>query len=621
MSRALVSRIFAHMEAQGWIAPGQSVIDVFGGVGTTAIEGASRGYRVTCIELEPRFFRMATGHDCEGFNADDYLDLCPSCMSKIKRDQFDAPECNVHLPPHELPPPHHFVGNFEMHRRVWDRMGDPQPVMICGDSRNAAALVRAHGVVTSPPFSGTEQPCASQSRAKKDYHAFTRGDGTKRDGTHVGETPGQLSALPEGECIAAIASPPYADSVDSQQHGIDWTKAGPATGNRKRGEGCKHEETLRNQMSYGSQDGQLGAMPDQGLDAAVTSPPFLTREDGGEPRQGWNDHVATSPVIDAAIASPPFASSDTKPTAMGSGKPTRADGDGAGRNKGDYVYGESSGQLGQMREGAVDAAITSPPYLEGLGHGGVNNQLAEDKNIPAALANNGYGGGDGNIANLKEGSVDASLASPPYAESPVTGESNFKSAKCPDSQEARHARGDGYGADVDASMSSPPYEGIRQDGGGDYAKAGVGGFTNYTGEPCDAWHTVCDPENLGNLGGEQNVERETFWSAAKVIVQQTYLLLRPGAYSAWVVKDYVKDGRRVPFCDNWARLCEACGFVVVQRARAWLVKEEKNPGLFGDVVRRTERKSFFRRLHEKRLPPGSDCRIDFEQVIFCRKPV
>lgn len=90
----------------------------------------------------------------------------------------------------------------------------------------------------------------------------------------------------------------------------------------------------------------------------------------------------------------------------------------------------------------------------------------------------------------------------------------------------------------------------------------------------------------------------------------------PGV-ACWILKDYVKKGQRVPFCDNWARLCEAVGFRVVQRVRCWLVKEENNPGLFGTVTKRTERKSFFRRLHERK--PGA-VRIDWEEVLFVVKP-
>lgn len=41
----------------------------------------------------------------------------------------------------------------------------------------------------------------------------------------------------------------------------------------------------------------------------------------------------------------------------------------------------------------------------------------------------------------------------------------------------------------------------------------------------------------------------------------------------------------------------------------------------GEAVTRKERKSFFRRLYESKLPPDSDCRLDWEEVIFVRKPI
>ena len=52
--------------------------------------------------------------------------------------------------------------------------------------------------------------------------------------------------------------------------------------------------------------------------------------------------------VDAVLTSPPFLDRSTEPHVLGSGKPTRADGDSAGRNKGDYHYGQSEG-LGRHR--------------------------------------------------------------------------------------------------------------------------------------------------------------------------------------------------------------------------------------------------------------------------------
>jgi len=85
--------------------------------------------------------------------------------------------------------------------------------------------------------------------------------------------------------------------------------------------------------------------------------------------------------------------------------------------------------------------------------------------------------------------------------------------------------------------------------------------------------------------------------------------------AAVVLKDYVKAGKRVPLCDDTARLLESLGFRVFERTRCWLVKEETHPSLFGGTVTKTKsRKSFFRRLAERKGSP----RIDYEEVLWGR---
>ena len=75
-------------------------------------------------------------------------------------------------------------------------------------------------------------------------------------------------------------------------------------------------------------------------------------------------NLATLPpgTIEACISSPPYASSDTKPTGIGQGKGTRATGASADRNKGDYDYGETPGNLGHLATGAIEAVVSSPPW-------------------------------------------------------------------------------------------------------------------------------------------------------------------------------------------------------------------------------------------------------------------
>ena len=50
MSRLLCERIFDHGKEKGYWQPGDMIIDPFGGIGTTGIIGAYRGYKVISIE-------------------------------------------------------------------------------------------------------------------------------------------------------------------------------------------------------------------------------------------------------------------------------------------------------------------------------------------------------------------------------------------------------------------------------------------------------------------------------------------------------------------------------------------------------------------------------------------
>ena len=73
----------------------------------------------------------------------------------------------------------------------------------------------------------------------------------------------------------------------------------------------------------------------------------------------------------------------------------------------------------------------------------------------------------------------------------------------------------------------------------------------------------------------------------------------------------------VCLCDQTCELLTRLGFDVFERCRCWLVKESEHNDLFdGKVTKKVERKSFFRRLYEKR--PGS-VKIDFEEVIWARR--
>jgi hypothetical protein len=286
----------------------------------------------------------------------------------------------------------------------------------------------------------------------------------------------------------------------------------------------------------------------------------------------------------------------------------------------------------------MGAAVSSPPFGEQQTGGGIGAALQGkgDYQITTHLpaANVGYANqadSPGNLAALPTGDFAAAVSSPPYADA-VNGTGEGPGAR----HDPIHHNGDnahkvssanGYGATPGnlgnlsgdgfrAAVSSPPFGGEAQHTGGPMPTK------HYDGRqaPRVSSGMVTGAAPYGETEGQLAQENgDTFWAAARAIVEQTYAVLRPGGYAAWVCKDFVRKGQRVPFSDQWQALCAAVGFVPVERIAAMLVDDHGDQlDIFGGVTaRRKERKSFFRRLAEKKGSP----RIDHEDVIIMRKPV
>lgn len=298
-----------------------------------------------------------------------------------------------------------------------------------------------------------------------------------------------------------------------------------------------------------------------------------------------------------------------------------------------YDYGQSPGQLGAMPAGDVNAVISSPPFLGARSGTTASSPPAAGgpcaDRINTVADGDRYGDTEGQLSAMAVGDVDAVVGSPPFAANgsneghtskrnfQYTGDHNYTGNRCsvtryecPDSPGQLGAMPSGT---VESIVTSPPYserhayaDEARNEARAEKLKAnGQIGGTRGLHKPAGE-----HPDNLAQLG-------ETFWSAARDIVAECYAILKPGGWSAWVCKDFVRNKARVPFCDDWCKLLESQGFIVTTRVHAMLVKETREPDLFGgdDHVTTTERKSFFRRLAEKKGSP----RIDYEEVIFARK--
>jgi hypothetical protein len=224
--------------------------------------------------------------------------------------------------------------------------------------------------------------------------------------------------------------------------------------------------------------------------------------------------------------------------------------------------------------GDAGCCVTSPPYAESIQRpSGIDMDKVQSRYGPNCQAkiHDSYGTTPGQLDALPGGGFEAAVTSPPYAESANTRDTEFWH---------KHI------TDIGRDPATPG------------ARSLIGEYG----------------QTVGNLGNDTGA---TFWTAARAIVEQLYQVLRPGAPAVFVVKAFVRKGQRVDFPGQWRQLCAACGFAPWHEHRAWLVEGRGAQwGLDGELNERTvERKSFFRRLAERKGAP----RIDWETVLCMRR--
>jgi hypothetical protein len=226
------------------------------------------------------------------------------------------------------------------------------------------------------------------------------------------------------------------------------------------------------------------------------------------------------------------------------------------------------------------------------------------------------------LAQIIQDQAHAVLSSPPYSDERVSEFRNFTS-RFGDTKNASKIRQADYGTtpgqfgampqgSLDAAVSSPPYE------------RGIGeGCTYRDAEKMarENQRPILQEKRTGlasygmSNGQLGQVQGATFWSAARLILLQCHAVLKPSAITAWVVKDFVRNKTRQNFTSQWTQLLEATGFIPFLEVHASLVKTTRHKAFFGDQVKTRERKSFFRRLAEKKGSPV----IDHESILFARK--
>lgn len=304
------------------------------------------------------------------------------------------------------------------------------------------------------------------------------------------------------------------------------------------------------------------------------------------------DLVRVVGEVGCCVSSPPFNVGDSA-SAQSIAARTDKSADWIKNNTGWKTgYGSSQGQLANLPEGDFCAAVSSPPYVD-RSAAPTDVQGYEAGQLKVNAHGEGPGAyGTGNAAYKRHGAfirgANTSNQSPDYGTAP--GQLGAMPA----------------GEFAAACVSSPPFENQNSCNDQNYHKDRLTpGGPLYGDYGC----------SQGQLGQESG---DTFWTAARAIVAQTYQVLRPGAVAIWVTKSFVRNKARVDFPGQWLQLCEAVGFERLEWVRAWLVEDNGTQGaMFGEDVRLVkERKSFFRRLAEKNGSPP----IDYEVVVIVRKP-
>ena len=267
--------------------------------------------------------------------------------------------------------------------------------------------------------------------------------------------------------------------------------------------------------------------------------------------------------------------------------------------------------IGNLEHGSVDAVVSSPPYGQSVsrkGKGGSDRHPEKRRNQhPRAwLPADKYSDDVANIGNLKQGSVDAVISSPPYADAKKGGKADvvalvkrwddkYEFAGSPESwswgrswatkdrKRALESMGSGYSedpanignlraGDVDSVMMSPPYMNgeafadptfMRKITAEQSAKIREGRVKGHYRSP-EAEKAYLGRMAEGRVQHPDSISKiekqETYLEAMLKVYRESYAVLKPGGRMVLILKDFVRNKKIVLLHEHTMKLCEFVGF-------------------------------------------------------------
>jgi len=250
----------------------------------------------------------------------------------------------------------------------------------------------------------------------------------------------------------------------------------------------------------------------------------------------------------------------------------------------------------------VDKIVSSPPYGEGIGHGGGNQRkIQEEKKI--VLVNKYPADHKENIGNLPHGKIDKVVMSPTYSETRMDGgDKRGKRAgirpytdEPPDTwrtqRDQRNIGNLGHGK-IDKVVLSPPYERTASP------------FTGGAPMPEDEGpHIGCRNIRTGYTKDRNNIgntKAKTYLEAMFLVYQECFKVLKPDGLMVLITKDFIRDYKRVHLGEDTLKLCQMAGFKYIHT-----------------YYRRIDNPSFWRNDYYKKHPEVEQ--IDCEDILCFRK--